>query len=165
VASGADTRYDASTVGDSDPGATSEHELTMKRSEDQPIKPPYRVVPEDDRRPPEVTAQIRALETQKSELVRKSPTYREDKRALNREIYRLAKIGLPTDLSWRNNDGRPAFLPRDQKMVAFRLSQDQLAFCQRMSPRGNVSMGVRACIDFTMASRQLPALPPEFEDD
>lgn len=128
-------------------------------------KYPNRLIPEDDRRPPEITAQIRALETQKSELARKSPTYREDKRALNREIYRLSKIGLPTDLSWRNNDGRPAFLPKEQGVVCVRLASDQRAFCQRMSPKGNVSMGVRACIDFTMAARQLPVLPLELDDD
>lgn len=128
-------------------------------------KYPNRLIPEDDRRPPEITAQIRALETQKSELARKSPTYREDKRALNREIYRLSKIGLPTDLSWRNNDGRPAFLPKEQGVVCVRLASDQRTFCQRMSPKGNVSMGVRACIDFTMAARQLPVLPEGLEDD
>lgn len=129
--------------------------------------PKYRYVriPDDDRRPPEVTAQIRALETKKTELDRKSKTYREDKRNLNREIYRLSKIGLPQDLSWRNNDGRPPFLPREQGSVTCRLTNDQIAFCHRMSPKGNISEGVRACIDFTMAARQLPALPEGLDDE
>jgi hypothetical protein len=132
----------------------------------KPRNPKYQlmIIPDDDRRPPEITAQIRALEAQKFALDNKSKSYREDKRALNREIYRLSKVGLPVDLSWRNDDGRPPFLPREQGSVTCRLSADQIAFCQRMSPKGNISMGVRACIDFTMAARQLPALPEGLED-
>lgn len=132
----------------------------------KPRNPKYQlmVIPDDDRRPAEITAQIRGLETQKFALDHKSKSYREDKRALNREIYRLSKIGLPVDLSWRNDDGRPPFLPREQGSVTCRLSADQIAFCQRMSPKGNISMGVRACIDFTMAARQLPALPEGLEN-
>ena len=125
----------------------------------------YLTIPEDDRRPAEVTAQIRGLEAKKLELDKKSPSYREDKRTLNREIYRLSKIGLPVDLSWRNDDGRPPFLPREQGTATVRLTNDQLAFCHRMSPKGNISMGIRACIDFTMSTRQLPALPEGLEDD
>lgn len=132
----------------------------------KPRNPKYQllVTPDDDRRPPEITVQIRALEAQKSALDNKSKSYREDKRALNREIYRLAKIGIPQDLSWRNDDGRPPFLPREQGSVTCRLSADQIAFCQRMSDKGNISMGVRACIDFTMAARRMPVLPDGLED-
>jgi len=128
-----------------------------------------RIVPDDDRRPPEVTAKIRELEAQKialSQIKPKPPGYMAQKKALNREIFRLARIGVPQDLSWRNNDGRPAFLPKEQSICTVRLSADQIAFCQRMSPKGNnVSMGIRACIDFTMAARQLPELPAALEDD
>ena len=145
---------------------TLEHELTMKPPHDPLKRYPFKTIPEDDRRPPEITAQIRALEAQKAALS-KSPKalYIETKRNLNREIYRLSKVGIPDDLSWRNNDGRPPFLSRDQGTACVRLSADQMAFCQKMSPKGNVSMGVRACIDFTMSTRQLPALPPELDND
>lgn len=129
-------------------------------------KYPFKVIPEDDRRPAEITAQIRELEAKKSTLDRKDlAAYKLAKRDLNREIYRLSKIGIPDDLSWRHNDGRPAFLPKEQGIMCVRLTSDQRTFCQRMSPKGNVSMGVRSCIDFTMAARQLPVLPSEFDDD
>ncbi len=137
----------------------------MRKPKD-PTKYPFKTIPDDDRRPPEVTAQIRELEAQKHELKKLNPPgYIEKRRALNREIYRLSLIGLPRDLSWRNNDGRPAFLPADHTTRTVKLTPDQVAFCQRMSAKGNVSMGIRACIDFTMASRQLPALPEGLEDD
>lgn len=128
-----------------------------------------RIIPDDDRRPPEITAQIRELEAKKIALAQikpKPPGYMAEKKALNREIFRLSRIGLPVDLSWRNNNGRPAFLPKEQAICTVRLSADQIAFCQRMSAKGNnVSMGIRACIDFTMASRQLPELPAALEED
>lgn len=138
----------------------------MRKPKDPNAKFPFKTIPDDDRRPPEVTAQIRVLEAQKVELKKLNPpNYIEQRKALNREIYRLSLIGLPKDLSWRNNDGRPAFLPKDHTTRTVKLTADQVAFCARMSPKGNVSMGIRACIDFTMAARQLPALPEGLEDD
>lgn len=132
-----------------------------------PTNPRFRMVitPDDDRRPAAVAAEIRFLEEEKFSLQKKgNPYYREQKKALNQKIYQLAKIGIPQDMSWRNNDGRPPFLPKDQITVTVRLAADQWAFCQKMSPKGNVSMGVRGCIDFTMAARDLPALPDGLED-
>lgn len=138
----------------------------MKSPAEFAKKYPFKVIPEDDRRPAEVTAQIRELEAKKSFLDRKDkPAYKLAKRDLNREIYRLSKIGIPDDLSWRSDEGRPPFLPREQGSVTCRLTSDQIAFCQRMSPKANISMGVRACIDFTMAARQLPVLPEGLDDD
>jgi len=136
-----------------------------------PIPPRFqiRIIPDDPRRPPEITAQIRELEAKKlamAALKPHPPNYYADKKALNREIYRLSRIGLPVDLSWRNDKGRPPFLPKEQGIAHIRMSADQIAFCMRMSPKGNnVSMGVRACIDFTMAARQLPNLPDALEQD
>ena len=123
-----------------------------------------RIVPDDERRSPEIAAEIRKLEAQKMALVRKgNDNYRLEKKTLNIEIYRLSKIGIPQDLSWRNNDGRPRFLPVDQTIHCVRLKPDQVEFCSLMTG-GNVSEGVRACIDFTMASRELPKLPAGLED-
>ena len=144
--------------------STTEPTNTMT-DQPKPRRFQFKIVPDDDRRPPEITAQIRALEAKKIELDKNSLTYREDKRDLNREIFRLAHVGVPQDLSWRNNDGRKPFLPKKQGIITVRLGDDQAAFCQRMSAKGNMSEGIRACIDFTMAARQLPPLPAELDGD
>lgn len=125
-------------------------------------------VPYDDRRSPEVDAQIRAVEAQKLALFHAKkgiPDYMDRKKELNKEIMRLSKIGLPLDLSWRNDDGRPPFLKREQSETTVRLENDQREFCRNLSGKDNISMGIRMCIDFTMSARQLPILPKGLEDD
>lgn len=149
---------------------TTNHQPTEMTTEQLPEKLkrfPMKIVPDDDRRAPEITAQIRELERQKIALASTKPKpkdYIDQKRALNREIFRLAHVGVPMDLSWRQN-GRTPFLPKEQEKACVRLSSDQVAFCQRMSPKGILSMGIRACIDFTMSARELPKLPDALEAD
>ena len=125
---------------------------------------PSRIIPDNSARPPEVLAEIRALEAERALIKRGDDDWKARRRVINQKLYKLVKVGIPDDGQWRNKNGRPALLPTDSQTITMRIGGDQLAFCAGMGKNGNVSAGIRACIDFTMASRKLPDLPTGLED-
>jgi len=110
---------------------------------------------------PENQAKIAELLKQRNEIPKTSPTYKNDRTALAREIFRLTREGAPQHPKWELHLGRPRFLVGPVIKV-MRLQQDQHEFCQKLG-QGNISLGVRICIDMAMSARKLPDLPAELD--